>query len=156
MTKERLKLEADAKIYIVQRLACFDSPSQVAKAIKEDMGLDVSPQACEGYDPTKVCGSGLSQKLREVFEQTRQKFLNDTTQIAVSHRAFRLRALERMAKRAEEKGNMVLAASLLEQAAKECGGSYTNQRTVEARLATPLGSIDSDTIKRMAGEICRA
>jgi hypothetical protein len=75
------KLTAEQKVFIVQRLACFDTPSQVAKAIQEELGVTVSPQSCEGYDPTKVTGANLSQRLRDLFEATRKQFLEDTTSI---------------------------------------------------------------------------
>ncbi|PLU18353.1 hypothetical protein BMJ31_20250, partial [Sinorhizobium medicae] len=52
----------------------------------------------------------------------------DTATIAISHRAVRLRALQRMAEKAEIQSNMVLAASLLKQAAEEVGNAYTNRR----------------------------
>lgn len=142
------KLPPEAKIYIVQRLACFDTLSQVAKGLKEDMGIDISPQAVEAYDPKKAMGANLSDKLRDLFDSTRKQFLEDVTDIAISHKAVRLRALQRMAHKAEERGNMVLAASLLEQAAKECGDAFTNQRKVEAGLnvkgPVPLAVSSSD------------
>lgn len=124
-------LNNDAKMYIVQRLACFDTPSEVVKAIKVDMGLTITPQQAEAYDPNKKTGQGLSKRWRAIFEETRKVFLEDTSQIAVSHRAVRLRALNRMAEKAEGMGNMALAAQLLEQAAKECGDQYTNRHKHE-------------------------
>ncbi|MBK5566893.1 DUF2280 domain-containing protein [Ensifer sp. SSB1] len=147
------KLTDEVKTYIVQALACFDSPSVVASAVKKDFGLDVSRQLVESHDPNKKAASGLAPKWRVLFEETRKAFLEDTASIAISHRAVRLRALQRMAEKAETSGNMVLAASLMEQAAKEVGDSYTNRREVTnkfegmtdesigARLAELLGKI---------------
>lgn len=125
------KYSDEVKTRIVQSLACFDSPSIVAKAIKAEFGVEISPQACEAYDPNKVAGKKLSERFRLLFAETRKAFLEDTSQIAISHRAVRLRALQRMAEKAEIQGNMVLAASLLEQAAKEMGDSFTNRHKVE-------------------------
>jgi len=125
------RLSAQAKVYLVQRLACFDTPTQAAKGLLEDLGETVSVQAAQNYDPTKKQGEGLSANLRKIFEATRKRFIEDTSEISISHRAVRLRALERMAKNAEQKGNMVLAASLMEQAAKECGDVYTNRQKHE-------------------------
>jgi hypothetical protein len=36
---------------IVQQLARFDTSGQVAKAIKTDHGIDLSPQRVQFYDP---------------------------------------------------------------------------------------------------------
>ncbi|AHD00467.1 DUF2280 domain-containing protein [Leisingera methylohalidivorans] len=129
------KLTNEQKTYAVQALACFDSPSTVAKALKEDFGVQITPQAIECYDPNKRAGRDLAQKWRAIFEETRKAFLEDTSQIGISHRAVRLRTLQRMAEKAETMGNMMLAKDLLEQAAKEVGNAYTNRR----ELAGPGG-----------------
>jgi hypothetical protein len=44
-------LKDEVKRFIVQSLACFDTPSQVAQAVKDTFGLEVSRQQCEFYDP---------------------------------------------------------------------------------------------------------
>lgn len=124
-------LNDEAKTFIVQALACFDSPSTVAAAATKELGVTVTRQQVEKYDPTKRAGQSLSAKWRALFEETRKAFLEDTAVIAISHRAVRLRALQRMAEKAEDRGNMPLAASLLEQAAKEVGDAYTNRQKVE-------------------------
>ena len=117
----KAKLSDEVKTYIVQALACFDSPSVVAAAVKKEFGVDVS------HDANKAA-SGLAPKWKALFGETRKTFLEDTATIAISHRAVRLRALQRMAEKAEIQSNMVLAASLLKQAAEEVGNAYTNRR----------------------------
>lgn len=82
--------------------------------------------------------SGLAPKWKVLFDITRKTFLEDTAGIAISHRAVRLRALQRMAEKAETQGNMVLAASLMEQAAKEVGDSYTNRRELTGKGGEPI------------------
>lgn len=125
------KLTPDEKAYIVQCLACFDTPSTVADAVKKEFNKTVSRQLVESHDPTKKAGVNLAEKWKALFEETRKAFLEDTAEIAISHRAVRLRALQRMAEKAETQGNMVLAASLYEQAAKEVGEAYTNRRMLD-------------------------
>ena len=127
----KAKLSDEVKTYIVQALACFDAPSIVAAAVKKEFGIEVSRQLVESHDPNKKAASGLAPKWRVLFEETRKAFLEDTASIGISHRAVRLRALQRMADKAEGQGNMVLASSLLEQAAKEVGNSYTNHRKLD-------------------------
>jgi hypothetical protein len=117
----------------VQALACFDSPSIVASAVKKEFGVEVSRQLVESHDPNKKAASGLAPKWRVIFEETRKTFLEDTASIAISHRAVRLRALQRMADKAVNQGNMALASSLLKQAAEEVGGSYTNRRELTGK-----------------------
>jgi hypothetical protein len=129
----KAKLSDPIKTYIVQALACFDTPSVVAEAVRKEFGETVTRQSIEGYDPTKKAGSNLAEKWRLLFEETRKTFLEDTASIAISHRAVRLRALQRMADKAEDRGNMVLASQLLKQAAEEVGGSYTNRRELTGK-----------------------
>ncbi|MQX47104.1 DUF2280 domain-containing protein [Sinorhizobium medicae] len=129
----KAKLSDEVKTYIVQALACFDSPSVVAAAVKKELGVDISRQLVESHDPNKKAASGLAPKWRALFEETRKTFLEDTASIAISHRAVRLRALQRMAEKAETQGNMVLAASLMKQAAEEVGNAYTNRRELTGK-----------------------
>jgi hypothetical protein len=125
------KLSDEVKAFIIQSLACFDGLAVVVAAVKREYGIEISKQLCESHDPTKKAGAKLGERWRVLFEETRKSFLEDTSTIAISHRAVRLRALQRMADKAEGQGNMVLASSLLEQAAKEVGNSYTNHRKLD-------------------------
>jgi hypothetical protein len=127
------KLSVEVQTFVVQSLACFDSPSVVVAAVKQEYGETITRQAVENYDPNKKAGANLAGKWRQLFAETRKTFLEDTAGIAISHRAVRLRALQRMAEKAETQGNMVLAASLMEQAAKEVGNAYTNRRELTGK-----------------------
>lgn len=129
-----IKLTPDAQTYAVQALACFDPPTVVAAAISKEFGVKITPQGIEKYDPTKRAGRQLSVKWKSLFEKTRKTFLENAATIGISHRAVRLRALNRMADRAEGQGNLALAAQLHEQAAKECGDAYTNKRVLTGGL----------------------
>jgi len=127
------KLSTEVQTFVVQSLACFDSPSVVVAAVKQEYGEAITRQAVEGYDPNKKAGANLSTRWRALFSETRKTFLEDTATIAISHRAVRLRALQRMADKAEGQGNMVLAKDLLEQAAKEVGNAFTNRRELTGK-----------------------
>ncbi|MDM9556054.1 DUF2280 domain-containing protein [Pseudomonas asiatica] len=122
-------LRSEVKAFIVQALACFDTPSQVVEAVKKEFGLDVSRQTCEGHDPTKYAGRGLAKRWADLFHECRARFTAETADIPIAHRAYRLRALGRMAEKAESMKNMALTAQLLEQAAKEVGDVYVNRQT---------------------------
>jgi len=124
-------LKDDVKAFIVQALACFDTPSQVAASVKEEFGLDVERSHVQAYDPEKALGRNLSKKWRELFSATRKAFLEDQATIPIASQNFRLRALNRMYQEAARRGNVVLAAQLIEQAAKESGGAFTNRQKLE-------------------------
>ena len=144
----KVKLADEVKTYVVHALSCLDSPSVVAASVKKEFGIEVSRQLVESHDPNKKAASGLAPKWKVLFEVTRKTFLEDTASIAISHRAVRLRALQRMAERAEEMRNLPLAAQLLEQAAKEVGDSFTNRR---ALVGADGGAIEVRTLADFYG-----
>ncbi|HEK0905437.1 TPA: DUF2280 domain-containing protein [Pseudomonas putida] len=130
-------LKSDVKAFIVQALACFDTPTQVSQAVKQEFDIDVTRQQVEQHDPTKRAGANLAAKWRTLFEDTRKRFREETAEIPIANRAFRLRGLGRMAEKAETMRNLALTAQLYEQAAKECGDMYVNRKIEPDK---PLGS----------------
>lgn len=120
-------LRDEVKAFVVQALACFDTPSQVVASVKETFGIDVTRQQCEAYDPTKYVGRSLNQKWKTLFEDTRARFREETAEIPIANRAYRLRAMNRFVERAETMKNIGLAMQILEQAAKEVGDVYVNR-----------------------------
>jgi hypothetical protein len=123
------KLSKTVQRFIVQQLACFESPSEVVEAVKEEYGITVTRQAVEHYDPTKGGeGKGLAKEHEELFHATRERFISKIDALAISHKAYRLNQLEQIMRNAKRRRNWGLAAQMLEQAAKETGGLYTNKR----------------------------
>ncbi|GHK50466.1 TPA: DUF2280 domain-containing protein [Klebsiella pneumoniae] len=136
-------LKPEVKAAIVQMLACYDTPSQVVEAVQKDFGITITRQQVETHDPTKVSGKTLAKKWVDMFNATRDRFLNEISDIPIANKAYRLRALDRMMTKAESMRNMALAASLMEQAAKECGDAYTNKHKVEHSGALAVSSVAS-------------
>jgi hypothetical protein len=133
-------LKDDVKAFIVQALACFDKPTQIVASVKEQFKLDVTRQQVENYDPTKYAGRTLNIKWRTLFEDTRKRFREETAEIGIANRSYRLRMMDRMASKAEDKGNMPLALQIVKQAAEEMGDVYVNRR-LDAPKA-PVGTQD--------------
>ena len=100
--------------------------------------IEVTRQQVSAYDPNRRIAKDLSAKWRAVFDETRKKFLDDVSTIPIANQAFRLRALNRMYDRVQGQGNMALAAQLIEQAAKESGGAFTNRREMTGKDGAPL------------------
>ncbi|EPM0553169.1 DUF2280 domain-containing protein [Klebsiella pneumoniae] len=136
-------LKPEVKAFIVQSVACFDTPSQVVDSVLKEFGIQITRQQVEQNDPTKISGKGLAQKWVDLFNRTRDRFLNEISDIPIANKAYRLRALDRMMTKAESMRNMALAASLMEQAAKECGDAYTNKHKVEHSGALAVSSVAS-------------
>lgn len=136
-------LKPDVKAFIVQALACFDTPSQVVESVHKEFGIAITRQQVESHDPTKVSGKGLAQKWVELFQETRKRFQTELSDIPIANKAYLLRALDRMMTKAESMRNMALAASLMEQAAKECGDAYTNKQKLEHSGGLAVSSVAS-------------
>lgn len=118
-------LKEPVKIFIVQSLACFETPQQVADAVKQEYGIDVSRSQCQTYDPTKYSGRNLSKKLKDLFERTRTDFRENVEDIAIANKAFRLRELQKMYD--DTRGNKKAKQTLLKQAFQETDGRTTKQ-----------------------------
>ncbi|MEH3452376.1 DUF2280 domain-containing protein [Phytobacter diazotrophicus] len=125
-------LKPEIKAFIVQSVACFDTPSQVVESVLKEFGIQITRQQVEQNDPTKVSGKGLAKKWSDLFNTTRERFLNEISDIPIANKAYRLRALNRMAMTTEGMKNFGMTAQLLEQAAKEVGDAYTNKLKVES------------------------
>ncbi|MDX2205760.1 MAG: DUF2280 domain-containing protein [Hyphomicrobiaceae bacterium] len=129
------KLSEAVKTRIVTGLACFEAPSAIAEAILAEFGVAVSRQLVSGYDPGTAAGKRLAARWQSLFQETRARYTSDVAEVAVAHHAVRMRRLEALYHRAEAAGELALAAALLEQAAKDAGGAFTNRRAVDATLA---------------------
>ena len=127
-------LKPEVKAFIIQQLACFDTPSIVVDSVQKEFGIKITPQQVETHDPTKVSGRGLAKKGVALFNATRTRFQTEIAEIPIANKAYRLRVLDRMATRAEGMKNMALPAALMEQAAKEVGDVYTNKQKVEQNV----------------------
>ncbi|EIW9588917.1 DUF2280 domain-containing protein [Klebsiella pneumoniae] len=124
-------LKPEIKAFIVQSVACFDTPSQVVESVLKEFGIQITRQQVEQNDPTKISGKGLAKKWVDMFNATRDRFLNEISDIPIANKAYRLRVLDRMATNSEKMKNYGMTSQLIEQAAKEMGDAYTNKHKFE-------------------------
>lgn len=146
------KLTDAHKRFIVQGLACWDTPSQVAEAVRYEFGLDVPRTQVAQYDPTKVAGKATAKRWVELFWETRKRFTEEQADIAVAQQSYRLRQLGKIYERHMQRGNVVGAAAVLEQAAKESGGMFTNKRELSGPGGGPIPMMPT-TIELVAPDV---
>ena len=135
------------KRFLVSSLACFETPTEAVKSFEKRFGRKIDRQLVHRYDPTKKAGeASLAEKWKALFWAARTSYLEDLEKIGVSHKATRLRTLERLAKKAESKKQYGLVARLLEQAAKEMGNVYTNKHGLQhtGNITVNLTGSDAD------------
>lgn len=108
------------KVFIVQRLAMFDAPSEVVRAVAAEFpGMLVSTSRVQCYDPGKYSGRTLSTELRALFHNTRREFVRNLDGQAMAHKATRLHRLEAIHAEAREAKNHKAALGALEGARRE-------------------------------------
>lgn len=124
-------LPGHVSAYIVAALACFDTPEQVATAVKQRYGLALSRQRIEAWHPERRAGVRLGKQWRTMFYETRARLQAELGEIPIACQAYRLRVLDRAAAQAEAAGNLPLALRIIEQAAREVGSVRTNNTRPE-------------------------
>lgn len=148
-------LSEEVKTFIVQRLAMFDTPTEVADAVKEAYDVVVDRRQVQMYDPERA-GKKPAEQWGALYAATRAAFLNETAKVPAAHRAVRVKKLAGMLDWPTVKRNPVLVAQLLEQIAKEVGDAYTNRRVLTPEdpaeaLARDLGMSAEELRKLAAG-----
>lgn len=131
-------LRKEVKLYIVRSLAVFNTPQETVELVNEEFKVKISRQQCERYDPTKRAGKDLSQELKEEFEHTRNEFLEKPLNIPIANLAVRLQRLEKQY--SVHAKNPLFSLKVLEQAAKDMGGQFTNKTEVTGAGGGPLQS----------------
>jgi hypothetical protein len=137
-------LTDEQQLFIVQALACFLTPTQVAELVKEEFGITVTRQKVQYYDPTKGKEKGLAAKHKAIFKSTRKAYLAGIGDVGVANLRYRLDKIQGVVERAEaQKGrNDAMVLQALKQAAEDAGGVYTNKRkeelSVKGEISLPM------------------
>jgi hypothetical protein len=130
-------LNDEQQIYVVTELARFTTPTQVQGAIKKEWDVEMSLQAIEGYDPTTVQGAKLRPELRTLFYRERALAKKNIDSLGITHVAYRLRELQGVLDRAKSRKNDKMIMDVMQQAAREVGGSFTNKVHVQNDTPEP-------------------
>lgn len=129
-------LKEPVKIFIVQALACRDRPQEVVDAVRQEFGVDIPLQQCAAYDPTRPTCRKLSADLKKLFFDTREKFDAGLIDIPIANKHYRLKQYQKQLERNSR--NTTMSLKILEQAAKDVGGQYTNRQEVTGKDGQPL------------------
>ncbi len=135
-------LKEPIKIFIVQALACRDTPQEVADAVQQEFGVMVNRMQCASYDPTKISGRNLSKKFQILFKETRSKFDKGLIDIPIANKYFRMRQYDKLLKNAT---NTMLSLRIMEQAAKDSGDQFTNRKEITGAGGGPVKTEMADT-----------
>ncbi|AVH48658.1 MULTISPECIES: DUF2280 domain-containing protein [Acinetobacter] len=129
-------LKEPVKIFIVQALACRDTPQEVADQVLQEFGVKIDRKQCQLYDPTKAAGKNLSKKFVDLFHKTRADFDAGLIDIPIANKHYRLKQYQKQLERNAK--NTVMSLKILEQAAKDCGGQFTNKQEITGAGGGPI------------------
>ena len=79
------KLTTAQQEYVVERLAAFDSPLQVARSVREKFGISITRNSIRRYDPTRH--PECAARWKELFYAARHAMLRNKGQAAALDRA---------------------------------------------------------------------
>ena len=139
MAKTAKKLEDHHRAFLVAEFACFATPMEAADALREEYGIEITPQSAQHYDATSDAGRQAAKKWHELFDVSRQAFLDDVVaRIPEAHKSVRIQELARASRIFKKRGNFMAMAAILERIAKEVGGAFTNRREVTGKDRGPI------------------
>lgn len=124
-------LKEPVKIFIVQALACRDTPQEVAEQVLQEFGVKIDRKQCQSYDPTKAAGKNLSKKFIELFHKTRADFDAGLIDIPIANKHYRLKQYQKHLEKNAR--NTVMSLSIMKQAAQDLGGQFTNRQEITGK-----------------------
>ena len=144
----------EVKAFIVQGLAQFKTPQEMAELVKQNFDIEISRQRVEAHDPTKAAGVNLSERWSKYFFECREKFNSDISSIPIANLAVRLSRLENEYQKSKNPKHKL---EVLEQAAKEVGEVFTNKQTVNSKVEqtseTTHSFTSADEFRQIAAEV---
>ena len=117
------RLTLAVKRRIVEHLACYRTRAEVVELIADEFDVNLTSRHVRAYDPTSFQFAGSDHWI-EYHRTVRARCDGELGEIAIAHRAYRLRRLQKMYTRASNIGDYAQALKVLQQAAKEMGGWY--------------------------------
>lgn len=135
-------LKEPVKIFIVQALACRDTPQEVADHVLQEFGIKIDRKQCQLYDPTKAAGKNLSKKFVELFHETREKFDAGLIDIPIAQKYYRLKQYQKHLEKNAR--NTVMSLSILKQAAQDLGGQFTNRQEITGKDGKAIETINQN------------
>lgn len=117
------RLPVAIKRRIVEHLACFYTHAEAAELIAVEFGVKMTPRHVRAYDPTSFQFAGARRWL-DYYQLVRKRCAQDVGEVAIAHRTYRMRQLQRILDKSMDRGDYVQALQTLEQAAKEMGNWF--------------------------------
>jgi hypothetical protein len=148
-----MKLTEEQKTWLVMRWACYGRSHEIMRDFQETFGAQVPGNQARKYNLAGIRSDEEAKaqgvlKWMPLWRKSREQFEASVADIAIASQAFRIRKLDEMFEEAFKRKNMRTAMSLLEQAAKEMGGSFSSMRHLKADVAVTKDDDVPEDVKR--------
>lgn len=129
------RIPDDVRAFIIMSYARFCKTNEIHKALIAEFDLDLDQRSIANHQLDRESRANcLGPRWRALFDETRAEFLNAIDRIPIAHPAYRLAKLQRYFDLLDAKDAIGPATAVLEQAAKESGGAFTNKREMQAKV----------------------
>lgn len=129
------KLPDKVRAFIVMSYARFALTRDIHKAVLDEFGLDLdSKMLCNHMLDRPSRAAEMGARWVAMFNEARAEFCAQVDAIPITNPAYRLAKMQRYFDILDAKDAIGPAMSVLEQAAKEAGGAFTNKRELSGKL----------------------
>lgn len=139
-------LTNEQKEWLVCHYACFWQTERVLDGFKDEFGFRPEPSVAIKYNLNGLTEDEIAQRRKTIWIDTHRRaraaFEESVRDIPIASPTFRVQQLNTMFEQAFARKNFMLASKLLEQAAKETGGLFTNKRELAGAVA--VATVDGD------------
>lgn len=153
MAIRHTKLPFEAKTYIVSALACCEKPSYILAEVEEIWGIKLFPKSLNHYHPER--NPRLDYDLILLFNDVRRRFWQERAEAIMNCLNYRQKQRERLFFRNAR--NPHLQRKILNDAAKDVGGLFSNVRMIDLKNEMQPGMrpifISEAVKKRMKDEL---
>ena len=127
----------DICLYVILALACFQSYARITEGVRFHFGQHITRHDIERMDPTAIAGNArLSDEMKELYADARANFIAAASEAAITDPMYRVFQLQELYDAARGTQDIELARKILESAAKETGGVFTNKLKVEHEITS--------------------
>src|SRR5690554_981348 len=113
-------LKNEHKEFIIRRIACYSSPSEVITELEEVYGVTgLEPNQIAYYNPDVRTGIKLGKQWKGLHAEYRRQFLEGIIDIPIAHKRYRLQQLQKSHDRLRRLHNETGANAILKQAQEE-------------------------------------
>jgi hypothetical protein len=136
----RKDLTDEHKIYIVRRLAAYETLTSIARGLKREFGITVSRALVETYNPVRSSGRKLGRRWKDLFWKARKAFKEGIADVGANYPLVRIYWRGEMALEMWDAGQHKVANELLDSIAKE-GASVPDESTGQGHFGLSDGPL---------------